>query len=67
MEQRRETWFVVDSRTNRQASIAAYYTREQVEAVIEDYRKRDARGGRPDLHDTVPFLVPGKRGEIEEW
>lgn len=53
----RELWHVADSRTGRRASIASYSSREQAERAIASWLERDAKGGRPDLHETIPFLV----------
>ena len=57
------TWKIVDNRTGRRAGIACYLTREQAERQIQTWRDRDARGGRPDIHDLIPFLAPAQEDE----
>ena len=48
---------VIDVRTGQPASIATYGTREQAERKIAEWQCRDAKGGRPDIHDVLPFLA----------
>lgn len=51
-------WHVEDSRTpGKRASMSGFFTQEQAERQIESWRKRDARGGRPDIHDLMPYLI----------
>ena len=57
----RGVWDIVDSRTGRPTGMASYMTREQAEREIDYLRARDARGGRPDFHEYVPFLEARKR------
>jgi hypothetical protein len=62
----REAWRIVDSRTDRPVSICSYNTREQAEREIEFYRDRDARGGRPDCHEFIPYLATRLRRQ-DDW
>jgi hypothetical protein len=50
-------WHIVDERTGRRASVAAYSTRESAEAQIERWRERDRRGVRQDVHELMPHLA----------
>ncbi len=52
-----EYWVPVDSRSGRRVSAASWLSRESLEAAIEGWRVRDARGGRPDLRGLMPFVV----------
>jgi len=54
-------WTVADSRTGRPVTITSYPSHASAERQIERWRQRDAKGGRPDLHDTLPYLVPYQR------
>jgi hypothetical protein len=51
-------WNVVDSRTDRLASAASWLSEDAVLRTIEGWKERDAKGGRPDVHDLIPFLEP---------
>jgi len=53
-----EVWGIIDSRTGRPASVACFGTEERAALQIAGWVARDARGGRPDCHETIPFLVP---------
>ena len=52
----RETWGWRDKRTGKRVSQSATFTREQAERELEGWLARDRRGGRPDLHDTMPYV-----------
>lgn len=58
-------WEAYDTRTGKSVSMAVYNTEEQVRAAIAGWRARDRRGGRPDIHDLMPFVDARsfKRGE----
>lgn len=56
-----ERWELYDTRTEQRMSIATYPSREYAEGVAQRYRERDARGGRPDLHEAIPFMAVRKR------
>ena len=58
-------WEAYDTRSGKSVGMAVYNTQEQVEAAIEGWRARDRRGGRPDIHDLMPYLGARsfKRGE----
>ena len=49
-------WEAYDTRTGKSVSMAVYNTEEQVEAAIRAWRYRDSKGGRPDIHDLMPYL-----------
>lgn len=53
----RESWTWVDSRTRKRVSITSTMTREQAELQLAHWQERDAKGGRPDLHEAMPFIV----------
>lgn len=53
----RPVWHVEDCRTGRRAGIASYPSKASAEAAIERWRERDLRGGRPDIHELMPYLV----------
>jgi hypothetical protein len=51
-------WHIEDSRTpGKRAGIASYPSFLSAAATIEAWRQRDARGGRPDIHELMPYLV----------
>ena len=51
-------WHIEDSREpGKRAGIASYPSREFAERMIEGWRERDRRGGRPDIHELMPYLV----------
>lgn len=56
MTAERELWTWADSRTGQRVSMTSTFTREQAERTLEAWRRRDARGGRPDLHEIMPFV-----------
>lgn len=56
-------WGIVDTRTGRRVSVVTFFTREHAEATIQHWRERDAKGGRPDVHDLMPYLAPSRVGE----
>lgn len=51
------TWHLEDSRTHRRVSIMSYPSKESADRQIQGYRDRDAKGGRPDIHDLIPYIV----------
>jgi hypothetical protein len=51
-----EFWVIIDARTEARAGISSYPTRESAERQIAAWRARDARGGRPDIHELMPHL-----------
>jgi hypothetical protein len=51
-------WTIVDSRTGNQATVCGYFDEDQARRQIQEWVERDARGGRPDVHDLIPHLVP---------
>lgn len=52
----REVWGWRDRRNGARVSMTSTVTREQAESELENWRIRDRRGGRPDLHDLMPFV-----------
>jgi uncharacterized damage-inducible protein DinB len=52
----REAWGWRDRRTGRRVSTSSTYTREQAERELEAWRRRDAKGGRPDLREILPHV-----------
>lgn len=63
----REIWAWRDSRTGARVSISSTMTKEQAERELEDWRRRDARGGRPDLHESMPFIEVYRVFPEEDW
>jgi hypothetical protein len=58
MTDRREVWHIEDGREpGKRCGIASYPTREYAERMIEAWRDRDRRGGRPDIHELMPHLI----------
>lgn len=57
MNAERELWTWVDRRTLRRVSLTSTYTREQAFRQLAAWRRRDANGGRPDLHEIMPYVV----------
>ncbi len=56
-ESDRAAWTWVDDRTRTRVSITSTSTREQAERQLQAWQKRDAKGGRPDLHEVMPYIV----------
>lgn len=48
---------IVDSRTGKRVSVAAFLTRGGAESQILDWRRRDVLGMRADCHEMMPFLA----------
>lgn len=42
-------WAIFDSRTGERVTVAAFLTEASAQATLEDWRRREARGGRPDV------------------
>jgi hypothetical protein len=49
-------YIIYDRRTGKRCQKSSYMTRAQAEEAIRGYRRRDERGGRPDIHDLIPHL-----------
>jgi len=52
-----ERWHIEDSRSGRRAGVGSYTSRARTEQQIAVWRARDARGGRPDIHELMAHLV----------
>lgn len=52
-----DCWHIEDSRTGQRAGIGSYFTKAQAEWQISIWRARDVKGGRPDVHEMMPYLV----------
>lgn len=52
----RQCWGWRDSRDGTPVSITSVFTKEQAERQLEEWRERDAAGGRPGLHELMPFI-----------
>jgi hypothetical protein len=61
----RELWGWRDSRTKKRVSYSSTLSREQAEAQLEEWRARDRRGKRPDLHDSLPFYEVYRLTEVD--
>ena len=48
---------ITDSRTGRRVSVVSFRSRELAEWQVERWRARDAHGGRPDIHESVPYFT----------
>lgn len=53
---RRESWGWRDRRTGTPVSITSTFSREQAESQLAEWKARDRRGKRPDLHDLMPHV-----------
>lgn len=51
-----ERWGLRDTRTMQRMGMSVVRTREQAERELAGYLARDARGGRPDLHEYWPHV-----------
>lgn len=51
-------WIVVDDRTGRPASAAAYRSRASAQVSIDVTRHNVETGRRPDLADLIDHLIP---------
>lgn len=63
----RTYWRIVDTRTDEPCSVVSYLTEEQAKAQVEYYRRRDAVGGRPDIHDLIPHLGVREARPTDRW
>ena len=52
----REQWGWVDSRTGKPVSITSTYSQEAADRQLDAWLRRDAKGGRPDLHEVMPHV-----------
>lgn len=53
----RRAWAFYDRRTGKRCGMAvAGMSRKSAERELEWLRVRDAKGGRPDIHDLIPHL-----------
>lgn len=63
---RHERWIIVDSRNPKwRFGMNCYLSEAQALQSIAQFTARDARGGRPDIHAKIPFMVP-RRLEDDE-
>ena len=53
----RPSWKIADSRNGRHLGVAWYWSKENAEAQIAGFVARDGKGGRPDIHHLIPFMV----------
>ena len=53
----REWWKIADSRNGRHLGVAWYGSKENAEKQIAGFVARDGKGGRPDIHHLIPFMV----------
>lgn len=52
----REVWGWRDARTGQRVSVSSTFSREGAERQLDEWRARDRRGKRPDLHELMPHL-----------
>ena len=45
-----------DIRTGQRIGMATVATRAQAERYLAKWWERDERGGRPDIHDILPYV-----------
>jgi hypothetical protein len=45
----RERWKIIDPATGNRATIVTYFTKKQAEDDIDEWLRRQERGGRKDL------------------
>ena len=60
-------WRIVDTRTDEPCSVVSYLTEERATEQVEYYRRRDAAGGRPDIHDLIPHLGVRESRSTDTW
>ena len=63
---KRRAFALYDRRDGKRGQMSSYLTHEQAEEAIAYYRRRDAAGGRPDIHDFIPHLAVVELTE-ETW
>lgn len=51
------SYMIIDRRTGRRASQASYGPLWLAHLTIVDWRRRDAGGRRPDVHELIPYLA----------
>lgn len=51
-----EIWEIIDTRTGKRCTINVYPSKESAKAQIRAWRQRDKEGGRPDVHDLMPYM-----------
>lgn len=54
---RTHAWSWIDSRTRKRVSNSSCFTREQAEKQLAHWQERDRKGGRPDLHKSMPYII----------
>jgi len=59
-------WELYDRRSDVTVGIAVYPSRESAERAIRQFTERDARGGRPDIHELIPYLGVRQQGGFDE-
>lgn len=59
-----DLWVIADSRNNKPLGVASYATKEFAERQIEGFRLRDGKGGRPELHGLIPFMVAVRESSV---
>ena len=52
-----EEWVIVDSRGIRRIGHTSFLTQAQAQDQIDGWVERDGHGGRPDIHELIPFMV----------
>ena len=57
MSKQYEHWVIADSRTNKPLGVASYGTKAFAEMQIAGFVARDGKGGRPDIHHLIPFMI----------
>lgn len=63
------TWKIIDNRTGRRITVAAFFTEERARGKIAEWRVRQAKGVRPDVSladiDAMePRLLWDQKGEM---
>ena len=54
----RERWVIVDSRNTKwRMGLNCYLSKQQALDQIRYWVDRDKRGGRPDIHDKIPYMM----------
>jgi len=57
MSNQYEHWVVADSRTGKPLGVASYGTKAFAEMQIAGFVACDGKGGRPDIHHLIPFMI----------
>lgn len=58
-----DSWMIWDTKTDRRAGSSSYLSKQQAEQRIEYFKRRQAKGGRPDIDPSGYEPRPDTRHE----